>query len=234
MARPAHVHIFGFPVRFELWFFLIVGFIALTANARVEYTAAWIAIITGSILIHELGHAFAYRHYGASPSISLHGFGGLTHGHGSGHLTPGQRIVVSAAGSVLTMVLLGGPAYLALRLLEPAGNAELILEWLMWINILWALINLAPVFPLDGGQILDDALLMATGRSQRTTVNWVSLAVSAAIAAFFWRQGATFAVIIFGFLAYVNAAQLGLFGGRDGPGASVDDVLGAEERRPQP
>ncbi len=224
MARPAHLHIFGFPVRFELWFFLVVGFIAFTASARIEYTIGWIAIITASVLIHELGHAFAYRYYGATPSISMHGFGGLTFGHNSDHLSTGQRIVVSAAGSATTMLLLGGPAWVALRLLDPVGDARLILDWIFWINLIWALINLAPVWPLDGGHIVDDGLLLISGKSRRRFVHWISLVAAAAIAVFFWFQGSTFAVIIFGFMAYINIGQLGLVGGGSRTD-SVDSVL---------
>ncbi len=234
--KRAHFKLFGFPIRIEPVFFLLVGFIAFQGQDDLFLTTAWILIITASVLIHELGHAVAYRHYGASPSISLYGLGGLTMGHNSGHLSPKQRIVVSAAGSTTTMALLGGPAWLALQSLDLTGDNRTIVNAIFFVNVVWAAINLAPVFPLDGGHIIDDGLLLLTGESQRRAVNWISLIGALAIGGYFFLAwSSVFALFIFGYMAYVNFAQLGLGSGSRKssrpPAPSLEQVLAP---RPDP
>jgi Zn-dependent protease len=227
MKRP-HLTLFGFPIRIEPIFFLLVGFIAFQGQDDLFFTTAWILIVTASVLIHELGHAFAYRHYGASPAIALYGLGGLTIGHNSGHLSPQQRIIVAAAGSITTMAVLGGPAWLALQGLELAGDNRTIVNAVFFVNVVWAAINLAPVFPLDGGHIIDDGLLLLTGQSQRRLVNWISLLGALAIGGYFFVEwGSVFVLIIFGYMAWINVAQLGQrTNGRPRPRApSLEDVL---------
>ncbi|NNE96726.1 MAG: hypothetical protein HKN24_11935 [Acidimicrobiales bacterium] len=233
MKRP-HVVLFGFPVRFEPIFLLLVAFIAWQGQDDLFFTISWIVIISASVLIHELGHAFAYRHYGASPAISLHGLGGLTVGHNSSHLSAGQRIVVAAAGSTTTMVLLGGPAWLALQGLDLTGDARSIVNAIFFVNVVWAAVNLAPVFPLDGGHIIDDGLLLLTGSSQRRLVNWISLLCALAIGGYFFvAWNSVFALFIFGFMAYINFAQLNLGGAsRRKPAPSLEQVLARPPAEP--
>jgi Zn-dependent protease len=228
--KRAHFTLLGFPIRIEPIFFLLVGFIAFQGQEDIFLTTAWILIITASVLIHELGHAVAYRHYGASPAIALYGLGGLTMGHNSGHLSPKQRIVVSAAGSTTTMALLGGPAWLARESLDLTGDSWTIVNAIFFVNVVWAAINLAPVFPLDGGHIIDDGLLLLTGQSQRRAVNWISLIGALAIGGYFFLAwGSVFVLFIFGYMAYVNFAQLGLGSGSKGrsrpPAPSLEQVL---------
>ncbi len=237
--KRAHFTLFGFPIRIEPIFFLLVGFIAFQGQEDLFLTASWILIITASVLIHELGHAVAYRYYGASPSISLYGLGGLTMGHNSGHLSAKQRIVVSAAGSITTMALLGGPAWLALQSLDLTADNRTIVNAIFFVNVVWAAINLAPVFPLDGGHIIDDGLLLLTGQSQRRTVNWISLIGALAIGGYFFLAwNSVFALFIFGYMAYVNFAQLGLgSGSKNGPrppAPSLEQVLAPRPDPPNP
>ena len=234
MPRP-HLTLFGFPIRFEPVFFLLVGFIAFQGQDDLYFTAVWIAIITASVLIHELGHAFAYRHYGATPSIALHGLGGVTYGHNSRHLTARQRIVVSAAGSITTMVLLGGPAWLALNSLDLVGDSHSYVRAIYFVNVVWAAINLAPVFPLDGGHIIDDGLLLATGKPQRRIVHIVSIVAAVAICVYAYREWRSiFALFIFGYFAYMNLTQLRATSGKPRrPAPSLEDVLMTRPDQPQ-
>ena len=71
--------LFGFPVRVQLSFFLVVVLLGLFPGATVGTVIIWTAVAAVSILWHELGHAFAARRLGSSPTIDLYGFGGLTH-----------------------------------------------------------------------------------------------------------------------------------------------------------
>ena len=69
--------IFNFPVRISALFWL-VGLITGQGSAQegVRFLLVWIAALFVSILIHELGHTFAFRYFGISSHIVLYHFGG--------------------------------------------------------------------------------------------------------------------------------------------------------------
>ena len=58
--------------------------------------AVWVACVFVSIVVHEMGHAQAARHYGASPTVRLYGMGGLTRPGQA--FTRGQNLIVVLCG----------------------------------------------------------------------------------------------------------------------------------------
>lgn len=145
--------------------------------------AIWVGVGFVSILLHELGHSLAMKYYGISSYIVLYHFGGLaipdrTYGAWRGsrrHNAYLQNIVISAAGPGIQIVLgliifavatfFGCDGGVVTEFLEwwkvplPAttwhSNAavEALIDAGIQVNILWALFNLLPVLPLDGGNI---------------------------------------------------------------------------------
>jgi Zn-dependent protease len=172
------------------------------------FVATWVVIAAVSVLVHELGHAVAFRAYGIRPSIVLHGFGGLT--SGSGELTGGRRIVISLAGPLTALVLFGVPALvLSASGAVPSGDASVVVHQVVWVNVGWSLLNLLPVLPLDGGQVFLDVCDLLTGGRGRRTAEVVSVAVAALVG--LWALSAGFvlgAVFAAGFAA-LNLGQLG-------------------------
>ncbi len=69
----------------------------------------WTISLFLSILVHELGHAFIGRKYGAVPVIHLHGLGGLTAFPGM-RFSRRQHIAVTAAGPAASFALAGRPS----------------------------------------------------------------------------------------------------------------------------
>src|SRR5512146_1456782 len=67
----------GFPVRVHPLFWLIAVLLG-SASADLVQILIWVLVVFVSILIHELGHALAFRRYGLSSQIVLHFAGGLT------------------------------------------------------------------------------------------------------------------------------------------------------------
>jgi len=108
-ARP-QFSIAGVPVRIEWSFWLIAVFLGFDARSG-WLLLAWVVIVLVSILVHEFGHAVALRIYHQKPRVVLHAFGGLTYGS-SAYRSRTQSIVVSAAGPLTALLLLGVPAYL--------------------------------------------------------------------------------------------------------------------------
>jgi len=186
----------------------------------------WIIVLFVSILVHELGHALTSRKMtGVTPSIKLWGMGGLA--YPNTQLTRKQSFWVTWAGPlaglgffgliVLTCCAIYGFAIgtdLTMILLFPSRETYTVLakmndpvlymlKDLLWVNFWWSLMNLLPVFPLDGGQIY-----ASIERSPKKvwTVGMVTGAL-VAIAGFFILHQIVIA-ILFGYFAFQNYKRL--------------------------
>ena len=131
--------IFGFHVAVEPWFwltcFLMGGGLQPQAwsASHLAGIAIWAIVVFFSILVHELGHAFTGRRFGANPEIVLHAFGGAAVMHGA-RFNRRQDLLVTAAGPGASVVL-GTLALLALLYLRlPWPEVRGLLVELVWIN----------------------------------------------------------------------------------------------------
>jgi Zn-dependent protease len=129
--------------------------------------------------------------------------------------------LVYAAGGAAKFSL-GGPYLFGWRLDGIASiNLEILLHYLIFINLFWGLINLLPVYPLDGGRISRE--LFVTGNPGRG-IEWslqlsIAAAIAVAIYAIFRFDKPFFMVLLFGFLAFSSYQALAAyrgFGGRFG------------------
>ena len=122
----------------------------------------------GSVLLHELGHAFiAQRNRVPVRRITLFIFGGVAQ-MGRDPATPGTEFRIAIAGPVVSLALaavFAGFWYLD-RAIPYLAAPSL---WLARINLLLGLFNLVPGFPLDGGRVLRSAIWKITGNFQRAT-----------------------------------------------------------------
>ncbi|MFO0825363.1 MAG: site-2 protease family protein [Gemmataceae bacterium] len=147
----------GFPVRIHPLFWLGAALLGASwLDAGLQYLAIWIAVVLISILVHEMGHAIAFRMFGSDSYIVLWMFGGLAVPR-SGVRVRWQRIVVALAGPAAGF-LLCGILYGTHQLTDWGGRANgrpVMVFYLMLIvvNLYWGIFNLLPVFPLDGGQV---------------------------------------------------------------------------------
>jgi hypothetical protein len=130
-----HFVLFGTPVRVEPTFFLVAVYLGLNLE-NLGLIVAWVAVMFVGILIHELGHALAYRAYGSGAAIVLWGFGGLTYGQAG--LKPRQHVLVSLAGPLTGLILLGIPAWSIDRAeLATGPTADEIIEMVVFVNLFW-------------------------------------------------------------------------------------------------
>jgi membrane-associated protease RseP (regulator of RpoE activity) len=189
----------------------------------------WTICLFVSILIHELGHALAFRQNGIRSSVVLYYLGGLaiptssySPNRGFGGLSHKQDIWISFAGplaQLLSAVVLGAVVVLMgyrLTVLEiwmpeiftripgVLDGKELALDspglfalvtFYMLPSVLWALLNLVPVWPLDGGHIMRSLILMGGGNVVQTL--WVSVIASAIMAVFGFSAGQQFLGFLF-------------------------------------
>jgi membrane-associated protease RseP (regulator of RpoE activity) len=108
---------------------------------------------TKTITIHELGHALAGRFFGLSPEIDLHGMGGTTSWSAGRRLTPGPHILISLAGP-FAGIAVGMLILLATRSVKLAPLHSAIVDQIVWVNVGWGVLNLIPMLPLDGGNVM--------------------------------------------------------------------------------
>ncbi len=103
----------GVPVGVHLSFLIIA--IVSPSNRPVDM-ALWVAVAFLAVLLHEAGHAFTARRFGAEPvSITLFALGGVTTFSAEKSLSPHRRLVISAAGSAIGIVLGGAVLAVAER-----------------------------------------------------------------------------------------------------------------------
>jgi Zn-dependent protease len=152
---------FGVRVRVHPLFWVLAAFLGWDiyfVNYHLRGILMWIACVFLSILLHEFGHVFAGRMFGADGRVLLYAFGGLAIGS-SNLRSRWQRIVVYLAGPAVQL-LLAGAVYLLTRFVlagrippERVETVALLIGMLISINALWAIFNLLPITPLDGGQV---------------------------------------------------------------------------------
>jgi Zn-dependent protease len=145
---------FGVHVRVHPWFWIMAAVLGWGyERLGLEYLLVWILCVFVSILVHEFGHVFMGRLFGAQSHIILYTFGGLAVGS-SALRNRWQRIAVFFAGPAAGFLLWGLLQCIPL----PDEHGQHSLRWfalraLNWINLGWGIINLVPIWPLDGGQI---------------------------------------------------------------------------------
>jgi stage IV sporulation protein FB len=171
--------IFGIPVQVQPFFWITLAIIggAINANSPEALLRLGLFLLAGfvSILVHELGHALTARKFGARSEIVLQAFGGYA-AYSGARLTRPQSFAVTAAGPAVQIVL--GLALLQVLRYLPDLNPNMLyfLKILVWISLVWAILNLLPVLPLDGGQMLNAIL----GPQRIRITLWTTIIVSVA------------------------------------------------------
>jgi Zn-dependent protease len=246
-SYDAQFSVFGFPVRVTPFFWLVAALLGyeIATNLHDDLQASspgafvllamWILAVFVSILIHELGHAFAMQHYGQHASIILYHFGGLASAGAyssfarSGRFGRSQnQIVISLAGPG-AQLLLAAVIVFSMRmsgyrsefwiwpiddLLPPAAGQPLpsrmldvMLFFLVSPSIFWALLNLLPIFPLDGGYVSREFFIMLKGSQGVRDSLVVSLVTAVLAAVYLYSNGSMFNALLFISLA-VSSYQL--------------------------
>lgn len=220
------------PVRVHPYFWLVTLLMGLNSRATSVMIALWIAAVFVSILLHELGHALAARYFGWPPRIVLHGFGGLAIFQPR-RRDPRADLLISLAGPaagfafalvVLLLLALTGrlptigvdtsPIFMMFGIILSVGGdrlgfaIHLLVLDLMYINIIWGLINLLPVYPLDGGQSLRSILQILRQPDPDGVTYQVSVATGILMAVLFVMWGEFYPAIMFGYLAFQSWQML--------------------------
>ncbi|HEX2732459.1 MAG TPA: site-2 protease family protein [Polyangiaceae bacterium] len=195
--------LFGFPVAILPGYWLLSALMGFGVGQRsVQSGLLLMAVMFCSILVHELGHALMARAFGLPAQITLHMMGGATGFPSAPKLTRGRDILVSLAGPGAGL-LLACVAWIASKWIAPdawsdtgaeslAPLATLMVS-LVWINLVWSVLNLMPVMPFDGGRVLAAAL----GPTRQVAAGGISLTVGLLLAVWLFKVGSVFPAVLF-------------------------------------
>ncbi len=142
------------PIVIHPVFWLVAGVIGWLNSWSILGTFVWMGVILFSLLVHEFGHALSAKGFGQSAQIELVAMGGLTF-HDGKKLKKWQDFLIVLMGP-LSSVILAGAAFLLRSALAPAAPQLItyILTLFVFINIFWTIVNMLPILPLDGGQLV--------------------------------------------------------------------------------
>ncbi len=140
------------PIKINIGFFITSALIGFLNSFSLIGTIIWMVMIFVSVLVHEYGHAITAKIFGQHPRIELIAFGGVTIPEGRKLKTWEEFLVVFMGpffGFILFVV-----ATLILQLPFHNDFFRSILQIFRFVNLFWTVINLLPILPLDGGQLV--------------------------------------------------------------------------------
>lgn len=213
-----HFRLFGIPVRVHPLFWVITLILGLggSEDAEPKRVLLWVAVVFVSIVVHEFGHALTQRYFGGHPWVTLYSFGGLASCNDCDR-SPRAQLLISFAGP-LAGFLFAGVVVLGLIALRRFQGFEL--DWipirwslfgswldiavfyLLFVNIIWGLVNLLPIYPLDGGQIARELFTLRNPQSGIIKSLQLSTGAAALVAVYAVSQREIYLCIMFGLLAF--------------------------------
>lgn len=250
-------HVWGIPIQINPSTFLILAIITWSLadgilpsqNPEMSVLDRWMTglltalVFFGSILFHELAHAWEARRNGIPvQSITLYIFGGIAQLSGKPK-SPGAEFRVAAIGPASSLFLVA--VFFGLnQLIGDRGHLGAATQWLANINLILALFNLLPGYPLDGGRILESIVWGATGKQATgvkvagTTGQFIAYGLMA-LGGFRVIQGDVFSgvwFVLIGFMLH-NAAsseKRAFLQRNQLSGATVSQVMGIEREQEVP
>jgi Zn-dependent protease len=210
----------GITIYLDMMFVLVLLLFTYPyfTSGNTQMLSAGFIIVIGlllSILLHELGHAFAGRLFRAEVShIELTGLGGIAHFERSLPRSILARTVIYLAGPAVNLGLWQGLGLLADQAVTTGKPMlSLPLAVLSWANFILMCFNLLPAYPLDGGLTLDawlNAVLGPLWSVRIVAVLGIVIAIGLAVLAF---PSAIFLMFVALFLAITNWQALQSVGG---------------------
>lgn len=226
MEEMVRFSLFGVSVSIQpavLLMLSILGWVFAAESAPLGLSVSLFAVVGFICLLsHEMGHAIVGRMLGGgTPRVVISWLGGDCC-NADGVFTRMQGVIMTAAGPLCTLIEAGvallllcavcgnmqDGLYLAQQAiygnvpsayLEVYSPAHLLFAaYMVQIGFWWTVLNLLPIFPLDGGQMMH-GLMESPRRMHMISLFVASFGIVFCVALGFW-----FMVIFLGFLAYLN------------------------------
>jgi Zn-dependent protease len=217
---------FGFPTTIQPFFWLTAAIITaiplghINNDMPIWFTRLFLGMlgVLLSILVHELGHAFTFRHVFRTPcAIVLHGFGGVAlplqhYSRGYGFKGAMANGFLSFSGPLAGFVF-AVAIVLLLEFIPSDRNLDAMLlrgflDWTALISIIWGIFNLLPIYPMDGGHISREIFLFFFPRRGIEFSLIVSMLTAALLAVAALQSGNLFITFLFAYFAYQNYQEM--------------------------
>ena len=176
---------FGFQVRIDFSWIIIAVLIAWSLSTGLfpfQYeglatSTYWMMGIVGalglflSIILHEFSHSLVARKHGMPmKGITLFIFGGMAE-MSDEPPSPKAEFTMAAAGPISSLLIAGFfyliyTAGVGLGISDPVNG---VIQYLALINLILAVFNTVPAFPLDGGRVLRSILWRIKGNLRWAT-----------------------------------------------------------------
>jgi len=217
---------FGFPTTIQPFFWLIAAIItainlgSINNDMPIWFTKLFLGMagVLLSILVHELGHAFTFRHLFRTPcTIVLHGFGGSAiplqpYSRGYGFMGAMANGFLSFSGPLAGFVLAFVMIVILTMIPANEGLASqmfiFFLKWTALISIFWGIFNLLPIYPMDGGHISREIFLFFFPRRGVEISLIVSILTAALLAVMALQSERIFIAFLFAYFAYQNYQEM--------------------------
>jgi Zn-dependent protease len=187
--------VFGTQVRLHATLLLLFGWVLADEALSNSWSVAWnsvllLALVFGSVLLHEFGHVGAARGFGIlTPDITLLPIGGMARLERIPE-EPRQEILVALAGpavsAALALCLWTADGFPSLNMERALGEDGNLLTTLATVNFGLLTFNLLPAFPMDGGRVLRACLALRFPYLRAT--EWASR-IGKSIAVFLFAAG---------------------------------------------
>jgi Zn-dependent protease/CBS domain-containing protein len=238
----------GIDVKVHWTFLLLLAFFAFLgyrSSGSVAGALTPIAVIVAlfiCVLLHEFGHSLVAQRLGLEiHSITLLPIGGVSNLESLPE-KPADEVKITVAGPLVNVVL--APVFFGVGLLFGAlprvpgdlftgiGSVGQFFFYLGYLNVVLALFNLIPAFPLDGGRILRALLATRLGALRATEISSVVGQLFAVAFFLIGLLGGNFLLALVAVFIYFGAtgeAQM-VRQQEKTRGLSVSDVMGTKPR----
>ena len=188
-AFDVRFQLFGIPIRIHPVFWISAAMM-LWDPERLDHVILGVICVFVSVLIHELGHALVFRHYGWPSEIVIYFLGGYAT---ATRLSTWRQIWSLAAGplaglsfsaivyGVMILLLKSSPATF-----EDFPALNYVFFMLLFSGIIVNVMNLIPTLPLDGGQIMATLVTHYGARGRQASELVLKISIGAAGGVALW------------------------------------------------
>ena len=176
---PASVQIArvaGIPIRLHFTFLLFLVWIGLAGDAiGAKIAVVLVVALFACVALHELGHALCGAYFGIrTSSITLYPIGGIA--RISERPKPNQELWIALAGPLVNVAIAAISWAVLTMHHEAIPRITWSIQWsssvaatLYQANIVLAIFNMMPAFPMDGGRVLRSVLALSGMTPTRAT-----------------------------------------------------------------
>ncbi len=174
----------GIKVYIHWTFILLLVWIAMSSyrvshnTGQLLWSVGYILTLFACVVLHEFGHALTARRFGIkTKDITLFPMGGMARMEKMPE-SPKEEFLVAIAGPLVNVAIAGGlflymylsPTVYTMGFPAGAMTADKFIPALFAVNVIMAVFNLIPAFPMDGGRILRALLSLKLERTRATQI----------------------------------------------------------------